>query len=115
MRTYTLPLVAGLVLGGLVHIVTTLTMQRVASEDAFARLARLGPPNVVQLIPEPTPTQTVLPRMDPAFLSAVCVYDPASAARVMRGWTCSAKMSDSKPARRRWRWMASASLLMASP
>ena len=33
----------------------------------------------------------------------------------IRGWTCSAKMSDSKPARRRWPWMASASLLMASP
>lgn len=84
MRTYTLPLVAGLVLGGLVHIVTTLTMPRVASEDAFARLARLGPPNVVQLIPESTPTQAVLPRMDPAFLSAVCVYDLAAAALKVR-------------------------------
>ena len=33
----------------------------------------------------------------------------------MRGWTLSAKMSDSKPAARRWLWMARASLPMASP
>ena len=84
MRTYTLPLIAGLVLGGVVHIVTTLSMPRLASEDAFARLARLGPPNVVQLIPDATPGQTVLPRMDPAFLSAVCVYDLSAAALRVR-------------------------------
>ena len=84
MRTYTLPLIAGLVLGGLVHIVTTLTLPRVASEDAFARLARLGPPNVVQLVPDSTPMQAVLPRMDPAFLSAVCVYDLSSASLKVR-------------------------------
>src|ERR1700730_16373740 len=59
-------------------------MPRVASEDAFARLARLGRPNVVQLIPESTPTQAVLPRMDPAFLSAVCVYDLSMAALRVR-------------------------------
>ena len=33
----------------------------------------------------------------------------------MRGSTCSAKMSDSKPAARRCCWMASDSLPMASP
>jgi len=83
MRVYAIPLIAGLVLGGVVHIVTTLTMPRFASEDAFARLARLGPPNVVQIIPDSTPTQAVLPRLDPSFLSAVCVYDlSASGLRV---------------------------------
>lgn len=84
MRAYAIPLIAGLVLGGVVHIVTTLTMPRVASEDAFARLARLGPPNVVQVIPDSSPAQTVLPRMDPAFLSAVCVYDLSRAALKVR-------------------------------
>jgi uncharacterized membrane protein len=84
VRAYALPLIAGLVLGGVVHIVTTLTMPRVAPEDAFARLARLGPPNVVQVIPDSTPTQTILPRMDPAFLSAVCVYDLSTTALRLR-------------------------------
>ena len=84
MRAYALPLIAGLVLGGLVHIVTTLTMPRFASEDAFTRLARLGPPNVVQIIPDSTPSQATLPRMDPAFLSAVCVYDLSLAALRVR-------------------------------
>ena len=75
MRIYVLPLIAGLVLGGVVHIVTTLTMPRLALEDAFSRLARLGPPNSVQLIPDPKPSESILPRMDPSFTTATCVYD----------------------------------------
>jgi len=83
VRIYALPIVAGLVLGGVVHIVTTLTMPRLALEDAFSRLARLGPPNAVQMIPDPKPSEAVLPRMDPSFTSAVCVYDlTAGALRV---------------------------------
>jgi uncharacterized membrane protein len=80
VRRYALPLIAGLVLGGVVHIVTTLTMPRLASEDAYARLARLGRPNIVQLLPDASPGDAVLPRMDPSFLSAVCVYDLSAAA-----------------------------------
>lgn len=75
MRNYVLPVIAGLVLGGIVHIVTTLAMPQLALNDAYSRLARLGPPNAVQLLPDPTPAESVLPRMDPAFITAVCVYN----------------------------------------
>ncbi len=75
MRAYLLPLVAGLVLGGIVHIVTTLAMPQLALDNAFTRLARLGSANSVQFVPDPTPVEAVLPRSDPAFVTAVCRYD----------------------------------------
>ena len=43
-------------------------------------------------------------------------YSQSGRARwATRGWTSSAKMSDSWPAARSWRWMASASFPIASP
>lgn len=75
MRNYWLPLAVGVVLGGLVHLTTVLAMPRLALEDAYARLERLGPVNKVHMLPNPTPFEAILPRMDPAFMSAVCLYD----------------------------------------
>ena len=75
MRRYLLPIVAGLVLGGLVHLLSTLALPRLALDDAYARLAQLGPVNALRLVPEPTPFAAAMPRMDPAFESAVCRYD----------------------------------------
>jgi len=75
MRRYLLPLIAGLVLGGIVHIVTTLAMPQLALDNAFTRLAKLGPANNVQFVPDPTPLNAVLPRTDPAFVTAVCRYN----------------------------------------
>jgi len=75
MRRYLLPLIAGAVLGGIVHIVTTLAMPQLALDNAFTRLAKLGPANNVQFVPDPTPLNAVLPRTDPAFVTAVCRYN----------------------------------------
>lgn len=75
MRRFLLPAIAGLVLGGGVHILSIFAMPQLAQNDAFARLARLGNINEVIQLPEPTPFQAVLPRMDPAFAFATCVYD----------------------------------------
>jgi uncharacterized membrane protein len=75
VRKYLVPIGAGLVLGGLVHIVTTLALPRLALDDAYARLAQLGPANGLRLVPEPTPFAAAMPRMDPAFANAVCRYD----------------------------------------
>jgi uncharacterized membrane protein len=75
MRIDPLPIVIGLVLGGLVHLTTVLALPRLALEDAYTRLERLGPANEVHMVPSPTPFETVLPRMDPAFVHAVCRYD----------------------------------------
>ena len=75
MRINPLPIAVGLVLGGLVHLTTVLALPRLALEDAFTRLERLGPANEVQIVPSPTPFEAVLPRMDPSFVHAVCRYD----------------------------------------
>lgn len=68
-------LLAGVLLGGIVHLVTVLVLPRTASNDAYARLAPAAPVNTVAPIPEPTPQATALPYMDPAFAAAVCRYD----------------------------------------
>lgn len=75
MRRILLPISAGLVLGGLVHILSIFAMPQLAQNDAFARLSRLGKTNEIVQIPEPTPFESLLPRLDPAFVYAACVFD----------------------------------------
>jgi uncharacterized membrane protein len=65
----------GLVLGGLVHLLSIFAMPQLAQNDAFARLSQLGKTNEIVRVPDPTPFEAVLPRMDPAFVSAACIYD----------------------------------------
>jgi uncharacterized membrane protein len=66
---------AGLLLGGIVHLATILLLPRTATQDAYARLEPLTPVNTMTPIATPTPAQAVLPFMDPAFAVAVCRYD----------------------------------------
>lgn len=75
MIRWLLWLLAGLVLGGVVHLATILLMPRTASRDAYARLQAVAPVNAFTLLPAPQPEQAVLPFMDPAFATAVCRYD----------------------------------------
>jgi len=75
MKIDPLPIAAGLVIGGLVHLTTVLALPRLALEDAYTRVERLGSANQVHLIPAPTPFEATLPRLDPAFAHAVCRYD----------------------------------------
>lgn len=70
-------LMAGVLLGGIVHLVTMLVLPRTASHDAYARLTPIAPVNAVAPIPQPSPQNATLPFMDPAFASAVCRYDLA--------------------------------------
>jgi uncharacterized membrane protein len=66
---------AGLLLGGIVHLATILVLPRTATQDAYARLEPLTPVNTMTPIATPTPATAVLPFMDPAFAVAVCRYD----------------------------------------
>jgi uncharacterized membrane protein len=68
-------ILAGVLLGGIVHLATVLLLPRTATQDAYARLAPITPVNAFTLIPEPTPAKAALPFMDPAFAVAVCRYD----------------------------------------
>ena len=69
---------AGILLGGIVHLATVLALPRTATQDAYARLAPLTPVNAVTPLPPPTPGNAVLPFMDPAFAVAICRYDLGS-------------------------------------
>lgn len=75
MMRWLLWLIAGALLGGIVHLVTVLILPRTATQDAYSRLAAIAPTNAVTAVPEPTPQNAVLPFMDPAFTAAVCRYD----------------------------------------
>ena len=75
MTRWLLWTLAGIILGGIVHLATILTLPRTASQDAYERLAPITPVNVMTPIPGPTPGKAMLPFMDPAFALAVCRYD----------------------------------------
>ncbi|MDQ0505222.1 DUF1254 domain-containing protein [Xanthobacter agilis] len=70
-----LPAAMALVLAGIAHIVSILAMPALAENNAFARLSEIVGSNDMKLLPDPTPNDAVLPMQDPAFISAVCLYD----------------------------------------
>ena len=78
MIRWLLWILAGTLLGGIVHLVAVLMLPRTATQDAYSRLSPIAPVNAVAPVPEPTPQNAVLPFMDPAFASAVCRYDLAA-------------------------------------
>jgi len=66
---------AGVILGGIVHLGAILMLPRTASRDAYSRLEAITTVNAMTPIPPATPNDAVLPFMDPAFAVAVCRYD----------------------------------------
>jgi uncharacterized membrane protein len=73
MTRWLLWLLAGVLLGGVVHLSTVLALPRTAAHDAYARLASITPVNKVVPLPKTQPE--IMPFMDPAFAAAVCRYD----------------------------------------
>jgi len=73
-----LTVVAGVLLGGVVHLVSVLALPRIATQDAYARLSPISKVNVVTPLPPVTPGEEPMPFMDPAFAVAVCRYDLAA-------------------------------------
>ncbi len=68
-------IIAGVLLGGVVHLVSVLALPRIASHDAFSRLTPITKLNAVTGLPLADPGNTLMPFMDPAFATAVCRYD----------------------------------------
>ena len=75
MIRWLLWLIAGALLGGIVHLITVLMLPRTATQDAYARFAAFAPVNAIAPVAAPTPQNAVIPFMDPAFSVAVCRYD----------------------------------------
>lgn len=75
MKRLIVPILAGIVLGGIVHLVAVLILPYLAEQDAYSRLSAIGDVNAVTPIDDPTSEGAVLPSSDPAFVAAVCLYD----------------------------------------
>lgn len=75
MIRWLLWLVAGVLLGGIVHLLTVLILPSTATQDAYSRIAAIAPVNTVVALPAPSPQSAAIPFMDPAFASSVCRYD----------------------------------------
>lgn len=73
--TVLLPAAFILVLGLMVHLASILAMPLLAPKTAYARLAEVAKVNQMTLLPDATPAGMLLPMTDPAFVSAVCLYD----------------------------------------
>jgi uncharacterized membrane protein len=54
-----------------------LALPRIATQDAYSRLASVTKENAVTALPQTEPANALLPFMDPAFAMAVCRYDLA--------------------------------------
>jgi uncharacterized membrane protein len=78
MIRWLLWIMAGILLGGIVHLATVLAMPRAATQDAYSRLMPITPVNAVVALPAPTAQTSIMPFMDPAFAAAVCRYDLAN-------------------------------------
>ena len=68
-------IIAGVLLGGIVHLVAVLALPRIATQDAYSRLTPMTKLNSVTPLPATEPGNTPMPFMDPAFAVAVCRYD----------------------------------------
>ena len=68
-------IIAGVLLGLIVHLVAVLALPRIATQDAYSRLTPMTRLNAVTQLPLADPTNAPMPFMDPAFATAVCRYD----------------------------------------
>ena len=68
-------IIAGVLLGGVVHLVAVLALPRIATQDAYSRLTPITKLNAVTQLPLADPSNTLMPYLDPAFATAVCRYD----------------------------------------
>jgi uncharacterized membrane protein len=68
-------ILAGVLLGGVVHLVSVLALPRIATQDAYSRLSALTAENTVTPLAQAEPNNAPMPFMDPAFAVAICRYD----------------------------------------
>jgi uncharacterized membrane protein len=68
-------IIAGVLLGGVVHLVSVLALPRIATQDAYSRLTPMTKLNAVTSLPLADPNNSPMPFMDPAFAMAICRYD----------------------------------------
>lgn len=75
MIRWAFAILGGVVLGGIVHLVSVFALPRVATKDAYSRLEPITNLNTIVQLPAAEPRNALLPFQDPAFATAVCRYD----------------------------------------
>src|SRR6202034_3084583 len=78
-------ILAGVLLGGVVHLVSVLALPRIATQDAYSRLAPMTKINAVTPLHLADPNNAPMPFMDPAFALAICRYDLSAGAVKLTG------------------------------
>ncbi|MGC2774185.1 MAG: DUF1254 domain-containing protein [Bradyrhizobium sp.] len=68
-------ILVGVLLGGVVHLVSVLALPRISTQDAYSRLTPMTKLNAVTPLPLTDPSTSPMPFMDPAFAMAICRYD----------------------------------------
>ena len=68
-------IIAGVLLGLIVHLVAVLALPGIATQDAYSRLSPMTKLNAVTQLPVAEPANAPMPFMDPAFAIAICRYD----------------------------------------
>jgi len=76
--------VAGLMLGGIIHICAIFTLPYLASSSAWARLESVTPVNTVQVLPPTSPELQLLPLMAPDVRYGLCRYDLTNGPMILR-------------------------------
>ncbi|MDQ9783675.1 hypothetical protein RF094_13325, partial [Serratia marcescens] len=59
--------IVGVLLGGVVHLVSVLALPRISTQDAYSRLTPMTKLNAVTQLPLADPNNSPMPFMDPAF------------------------------------------------
>jgi uncharacterized membrane protein len=67
-----------IVLAGIIHIASVLSLPVLAPKNAWSRLEAYGPVNGLAVLPAATPETQVMPMMTPDMRVAVCRYDLAN-------------------------------------
>ncbi|MCW5701213.1 MAG: DUF1254 domain-containing protein [Bradyrhizobium sp.] len=75
MTRFAFTIIAGVLLGFIVHLVAVLALPRIATQDAYSRLTPMTKLNAVTQLPVADPTNAPMPFLDPAFAMAICRYD----------------------------------------
>jgi uncharacterized membrane protein len=78
-------LMATLMIGGIVHIVSILLMPGLAPRNSFARIAEVAPLHKMVVLPRTTPQQSFVPFEDPAMALGACRFDLGEGALRLRG------------------------------
>ena len=69
-------IVGGILLGGIVHLVSVLALPRIASQDAYSRLTEMTTLNAVTPLPPADPANSLMPFMVANSCSTPSIFTP---------------------------------------